>query len=422
MAIIEISPVSTQEITTAVVPLSAKITGWVPERVEFLLGNGRVPIAGVYNGTTDAWEASYDSSQPFNGAFSNNPLLEAPYWNHAMALTVRATGIRIEQSAPHWYFVMPFAHTPVSSFAYRSALNFGPPPYNGTVNQFRDYYSAVGASVGESMITLIPDPVVTGRYAVDMRPDATKDISDQPNDVGLRCQFSTQSTITTGDDFYVGMSYYFPADSPVVDHQDRHLNLFQVYGRDTYVNGETYTFRANFVLNLNVRTRADGTQILSDRDVLFSSGNIQNPGLVVPIIYQRITRGKWYDVVVRFRVSTDPRLGFVQAWINDGSSTALKPISYPVAYPGTNDYTKIPFVTVTPWHEGQRTDIQAYGDREDNDLWPNLHVISTAHRMGSSLAAVDPGSYSSGASLPGYWRAQPGIKMKLPNGQYITTQ
>lgn len=209
-----------------------------------------------------------------------------------------------------------------------------------------------------------------------------------------------------------------PADYTESTTQDHHIALAQFYGPDDYA-GNSYNFGATLTITNTPRTNLDGSYIENTKDSLRIGGNSQNPGFQVPLWFRQIGaggRGKWIDTVIEGSVSTDPRYGWIRVWVNDGSSDSVQPVRQPLPYPGTEDYTRAPFVWVTGWHDPQRFDMQCYGDRNDHPDWDHVRIYGTGHKIAATVAEADPGSYSDGPSLPAGYEVAPGFQIVTTDG------
>jgi hypothetical protein len=179
-----------------------------------------------------------------------------------------------------------------------------------------------------------------------------------------------------------------------------HVNLFQYYGPNNKSGTSDYDMGTPLALNFSARTRDDDTltPIISDQGRLISTGNRLNPGLFRPMIDIEVPLDRPVDIGWVADISNG-HTGKITWYLNAGEYDRLMPVRQQIPHPVSGSWYETPLLLSSPWHEPQRTDVQAYGDR-DSALWPNFMLGITAHKQGAAITDVDPLSYPNGPRQP----------------------
>lgn len=278
--------------------------------------------------------------------------------------------------------------------------------------------------VGRSYADLVPDPDrPSSRRAVAVSlPDTARLDSDQPTS-SPRFQAAQPlvdgAGIGEGDAFYVGFSVYVPTvDSsapdaggfPAVDLSDpgttnRHVAIFQLYGPQARTPSNFPSGRGAALIIDAQRASAD-----DPRDRFRIAANQLNGGDPRPVIDFGYNRGQWTDIVLGIGVSADVRRGWLEVYLNDGTSDRVR------AVPLFGGRTRVPRVlrwpdasipAVPPLDVGGEpvrggshdlhTDLQIYRSPR---VYDEVTLIHTAHAVGPTVESVDPRSYSIGMRVP----------------------
>lgn len=306
---------------------------------------------------------------------------DALFWITASAVV---DGVRVD--APYVPVVtdnQPDDATAESSGGWRDPLAWAA-DYSGSTEQWVASNTAV---IGAQYASVEPDPVLgpqRGAVRVSV-PDSARDDSDQPTSTTVRFQSSSTSNIREGDEFCVGFAFLPPDDFPSVyprdgvtnprDEASGYIAVFQFYG-PPYEQGSA------FVLHTERRTPDDPVDEFSVR------GNELNPGDPVPWLSLPYRRGQWTDVVFRIRASSSIESGWVECHLNQGESTAVRPMHL------ADGRLRVPRVLLRPDSGEHRTDMQLYrvaGRFDRVTLW------HTGHRIARTVEEADPGSYRDGA-------------------------
>ncbi|OMQ16643.1 hypothetical protein A7K94_0201150 [Modestobacter sp. VKM Ac-2676] len=306
---------------------------------------------------------------------------DALFWITASAVV---DGVRVE--APYIAVVTANDRAEVGSEStggWRDPLAWAA-DYSGSTEQ---WVASNNTVIGAAYASVELDPVLgPERRAVRVSvPDSARDDPDQPTATTVRFQSSSTSNIREGDEFCVGFAFLPPDDFPSVhplddvtnprDEASGYIAVFQFYG-PPYEQGSA------FVLHTERRTPDDPVDEFSVR------GNELNPGDPVPWLSLPYRRGQWTDVVFRIRASSSIESGWVECHLNQGESTAVRPMHL------ADGRLRVPRVLLRPESGEHRTDMQIYrvaGRFEQVTLW------HTGHRIARTVEEADPGSYRNGA-------------------------
>ncbi|GAA4741809.1 hypothetical protein GCM10023328_23770 [Modestobacter marinus] len=305
---------------------------------------------------------------------------DAMFWITAAAVV---DGIRVE--APYLAVVTANDRDAVraeSAGGWREELAWAA-DYSGSTEQ---WLASTTPVVGAEYASVEPDPVLgPARRAVRVSvPDSARGDRDQPTSSTVRFQSSSPSDIREGDEFCVGFAFLPPEDFPSVHPRDGvlepegeasgYIAVFQFYG-------PPYEQGSPFVLHTERRTPDDPIDEFSVR------GNELNPGDPVPFLSLPYRRGQWTDVVFRVRASSSIASGWVECHLNQGESTAVRPMHL------ADGRLRVPRVLLRPESQPHRTDMQIYrvaGRFDRVTLW------HTGHTIARTVEEADPGSYRGG--------------------------
>lgn len=258
--------------------------------------------------------------------------------------------------------------------------------YSGTLEQWR---SSNYAMIGGSYATLQNDPILgSQRKAIKVSvPESAKNDADQATATTVRFQSSSVRNIVEGDEFCLGFAILPPADFPrVYPPKDptnprgpdgtSYIALFQFYG-PPYIQGSPFLLQAN------------RSTLQDPLDEFVIRGNELNPGDPTDYVAIPYRRGKWTDLVFRMHVSADINKGWVEAYVNQGESTSVRPLKF------ANGMHRVPRVLLRPESGEFRTDMQIYRVIERFD---RVTVWHTGHKITQTVSEADPRSYRNGAT------------------------
>jgi hypothetical protein len=134
------------------------------------------------------------------------------------------------------------------------------------------------------------------------------------------------------------------------------------------------------VLHAHRRTLADPVDEFNIR------GNSLNPGDPADQLAIPYRRGRWTDIVFRIHASSSIERGWMEAYVNQGGSTAVQPVT-------VNGLTRLPRVLLRPDSQAFRTDMQIY---RVVDRIPTVTLWHTGHKIAETVDQADPRSYRNG--------------------------
>jgi hypothetical protein len=180
-----------------------------------------------------------------------------------------------------------------------------------------------------------------------------------------RVQMETARFWDEGEEYYVGASYYFPSSWPNVSSSGW-VNLGEIYGPPYSGAGPN---------KIMVLRKSDGSQVLCwQRNQNY---NYDRP-FEIPLIRER-----WFDLVLRVKLSSDPTVGFWEAWLNRGSGwERLKLHGRSRLFTRTIDSSNN--------HGANYHKVSQYRAR---GMWKVATNYIADHRVGTSFEAVAPRSY-----------------------------
>jgi hypothetical protein len=209
-------------------------------------------------------------------------------------------------------------------------------------------------------VTVVSSPVRSGRRAArfTVSSSSTRANCAHVPTSSPRAQLVSPNLFTQGSDSYIAFSTYFPSNFPTVTHW---LQFAEIYGPPF---GGSPSMGFDLV----------GNHMTLQRDATHHHDHIwTSPGT--------IRKGSgWEDIVVHVKFSTDPRVGFVELWLNGARqrfSNGSTRIYYDTLVPGVN------------WdgHTPNRLFINQYRSPQ---ITGTLVLYHDAARVGTSYAAVQP--------------------------------
>ncbi len=225
--------------------------------------------------------------------------------------------------------------------------------------------SAYAHVIHGERISVVDDPVL-GDVRKVMR------FTVQDGDIGPtqnpRAQVETPKMLRGGDEFWVGWSTLFPTDWPdrLPSGGESWITLSELYG-------PPYAGAAPVKLGM----RSGAAALTWQRNSEY--------GWDIPWELGPIQKNRWYDQVLRVKLSSDPKVGFVELYVNTGGgwqqqtlggSARLHMRTMDSSNGGGPNYHKLAL----------------YRKR---GMYPVLTVFHAEHRVGTSFDAVAPNSYPS---------------------------
>jgi hypothetical protein len=301
--------------------------------------------------------------------------VDSCYWIRAVAIV---DGVELRSP----YVRVTTANKPQSNLpegGWRST-NAWSANYSGTFDQWKKSHSN---TIGTAYASLRVDPVKSSRKAIRASvPDSARWDAEQPTKTTVRFQSASKRSILEGDEICIGFAILPPTDFPTTygekdttnpgGRETGWINVFQFYG-------PPYDRVATMIIQANRRTNED------PMDEFFLARNDLNEGEPVPLFSVPYNRGKWTDIVIRMRASRSIESGWVEFYVNQGRHTSVQPVAY------INGLTRIPRVTLHADSEAFRHDMQIY---RVADRIQNVTLWHTGHKMGRTVAEVDPKSYA----------------------------
>ncbi len=125
-----------------------------------------------------------------------------------------------------------------------------------------------------------------------------------------------------------------------------------------------------------LRLGIHGSNISLNRNFMYGS---DRPWLM------SLIKEQWLDFAFRFKLSTDPAVGFYEIYLNTGAGWQQQLLG---------GQQRLYFATVDTTNNGGANSSHLKNYREAN-MWPDVKTCYFAgHRIGASLASVDPRSYT----------------------------
>lgn len=182
----------------------------------------------------------------------------------------------------------------------------------GDLSQWYNNQSCPGA------ITVVNDPVRAGNYAAKFSVTDNDTSANCPKSPTLdpRAQLIASYRLKEGDDVFIGLSTFFPADFPNITEW---LGISQIYG-PPYGGSPT----------MGLGVKGDRLQFSAYYDGKHHTVWTSQP----------IRKGtNWEDIVLHLKLSPDRTVGFVELWHNGARQTLLggaTRYNYPTLVEGLN--------------------------------------------------------------------------------------
>lgn len=218
-------------------------------------------------------------------------------------------------------------------------------------------------------VTLVPDPKGLDRSVLrfNVRPE------DNPV-LYARAQLSTRSFMKPGQTWWVGFGMYLPPGGLPNKHM---VMLHEIYG-PPFRNGPN-----------SLRWHPSGRLTMSSTPSRGQQSWDEHEFWSLP----KVQLGKWYDLAFRYTMSSDPALGAVEVWVNEGSGWKRQLLG-----PKGNRSS-------SRWHyDTLRIGGNAGGANYSSikvAQWEShpVEVYFSGHKVGKSLSSVDPGTYTHNSNV-----------------------
>ncbi len=227
-------------------------------------------------------------------------------------------------------------------------------------------YASVQAC-GADRVTVINDPMGLPRKAAKFTV-YDSDVSPCTPTDNPRAQILGPNNIQLNGDYWIGYSVLIPSNIPSTTASgDNWITLHSVYGLpfDANTNG------INEAMNLN-----PGSQMFYSR--LSAEYQFKN-AWTYPMV-----KGKWVDVVIHLRMSTNATVGFKETWINTGSGWQMTKFA--------NGQTRYYVNTVNAANGGGPNHSKLTFYRRKGIMGVGT-IYYAGHKVGSGFGSVAPKSY-----------------------------
>lgn len=217
-------------------------------------------------------------------------------------------------------------------------------------------------------VTVIPDPVLGNlRQVVSLNTHET----DTSITANPRTQLEPYSTIAVGSETWAAVGFLFKDTFPATWNNSYWMTIAEVYGTPY---GGTSPFRLTIVQG------AGGISIAATKSAAYGAG----PANVWVKPLSGI-RNKWLDVALKFVLSPDPAVGYYELWINEGNGMVQQQL---------NGVNRLYGSTVVAGiNDGGPNTFQVKNYRMAGSPVTESTVYVANHRVGTSLAEVDPRSH-----------------------------
>ena len=217
-------------------------------------------------------------------------------------------------------------------------------------------------------ITVVDDPagVLLGTSKRKVAKFGVYD-SDSQLTGNPRAQLETPRFWDNGEDYYIGVSYYFPSGGfPNIPSGDW-LNLGDVYG-PPYTGTSPTTMFANNDAGFNQITQTIQGSYNTRVASAWSVG---------------LTRNKWHDFVYHVKLSTDGTQGYSETWYNGGSGWQKLL---------TRGVSRYYYRTLTPDND-DGANYHKISHYRSKGMWNYGEHFVAEHEIGSSFDVAAPHSY-----------------------------
>ncbi len=224
--------------------------------------------------------------------------------------------------------------------------------------------AAYASTHNANRVSIVDDPVLGDRRKVTRFTvyDSDDQLTGNP-----RAQLETAKFWQAGQEHYVGMSFYFPQDFPMQQDTKQWLNLGEVYG-PPYAGASPN--------GLFVKRVSTGGQVIAwQRNGQYG----WDRPFELPLV-----KGRWHDLVFRIKLSSDPQVGFWEAWANTGGGWQRLKLK---------GMDRLYSQTIDPSNNGGGN-YHKLAHYRSKGMWPVATHFAADHRIGSSFEAVAPRSYS----------------------------
>jgi hypothetical protein len=229
-------------------------------------------------------------------------------------------------------------------------------------------------------VSFTNDPLGSGARVIKM---SVPDTATGPTE-NVRCQLQPPANILPDMELWFGVAVLFPSGTgPTIGDAafpsmpetgtSGWFNICQLYQSNP---------ESSAAIKLGFRI-AEGDRLYWQRNATYGSDR--------PWAGELIERDKWYEFAWHVFTSADESLGYAELWMNDGNGWVQQTFFVGTSRQTTRVYMKTldPIATT---NGPNRFDIQAY---RKVGMFP--FVVDTyfgPHKVGSSLAEVDPGMYT----------------------------
>jgi hypothetical protein len=225
--------------------------------------------------------------------------------------------------------------------------------------------TAYATVIHPERVSIVDDPVLGSARKVAKLTVYDTDTGPTSNP---RAQMETSRFWDEGEEFYVGVAYYFPRDFPTINGTGaaHWVNIGEVYG-PPYAGGGP-----NKIL---LKRLADGREVIClERNQNY---NYDRP-FTLPL-----ARGRWTDLVMRIKLSQDPTVGFWEVWANQGAGYERLLL---------NGRERLYYRTMDSSNNGG-ANYHKVSQYRAAGMWPVATSYIADHRIGASFEVVAPRSY-----------------------------
>lgn len=219
---------------------------------------------------------------------------------------------------------------------------------------------AYNVTIHPERVTLVDDPVLGPDRVVARLSVLDTDTGPTENP---RAQLEPRSTLREGTEAWFGWALYLPGDWQVLPPLGW-VTFASIYGPPSNGSGP-----------LRIGIEGSGDVIAWHRDIATSFDSPWS----MPVV-----RGQWMDFAMHVKMSASATIGFVELWLNLSAGWEIQTL--------TGGVTRLPMATLGPANGGGANAARISAYRKVG-MFPEMTCYFGGHRIGSSLAAVDPRSY-----------------------------